>query len=73
MRPTRTVTVRIRRDGTVLVETDGFVGPSCADVARVIERALAPKAEPEDIERSELPSYYIAAPDALAEERLDDE
>lgn len=60
MQPARSVTVRVHPDGRVEVETDGFVGPSCADVALRIAGAVTGTDDGgDDLQIDHKPAYYM--------------
>ena len=44
---TRTIEIFVTPDGKTTVRTRGFVGSSCQDASRFIERALGQRAEEE--------------------------
>jgi hypothetical protein len=61
MKLPREVVIRIRPNGKVEIETFGFVGSSCAEVAEFLERLLAGENPEEgDIQRDLKPEYYLA-------------
>jgi hypothetical protein len=61
METPRTLKVRIHPDGKVELETDGFVGPSCADLTRKLATILAGSGAPDRaIEERLKPEYYVA-------------
>lgn len=60
MKLPREVKIRIRTDGTVQVETHGFIGESCVDLSKVFEKALAGDGADGDerVTRDIQPEYY---------------
>ncbi len=61
MKLPREVVVRIRPDGKVEVETLGFVGSSCAEVAAYLERLLTgDHPDADDVRREWKAEYYLA-------------
>ena len=55
------VKIRIRPDGKVELETEGFVGSSCAEVSEFFEKLLAGSTDDEgNICREYKPEYYLA-------------
>lgn len=61
MKLPREVKIRIRPDGKVEVETHGFVGESCVNLSKVLEKALAGDGPDGDerIARELQPEYYV--------------
>jgi hypothetical protein len=60
MKLPREVVIRIRPNGKVEIETFGFVGTSCAEIAEFLERILAGEnPEQDDIQRDLKPEYYL--------------
>lgn len=60
----REITIRVRPDGKVEVETLGFTGQSCLEVSAFLERLLAGDAAGrDDVQRDLKPEYYLAEQD----------
>jgi hypothetical protein len=56
----RQVTIRVRPDGKVEVETSGFVGKSCAELSEYLEKLLAgEQPQAEDVQREFTADYYL--------------
>jgi hypothetical protein len=61
LRLPREVKIRIRPDGKVEIETEGFVGKSCAEVAGFLERLLAgEQPDADDVQHEFKAEYYLA-------------
>ena len=74
MQPTRELKVRIHPDGRVEVETDGFVGPSCANVSQLLAEAVAgPDAAQDDVSIRFKPAYYMREDRISLEDEVKDE
>ena len=57
----REIKIRIRPDGNVELETEGFVGSSCAEVSEFFEKLLTGDAGGDGSVHRELkPEYYLA-------------
>lgn len=68
MKLPRGVTIRIRPDGKVEVETDGFVGMACTDLTKILALALGgPSPDPTDVFEEFKPEYYITEHQNTAE------
>jgi len=56
----REIKIRIRPNGKVELETEGFVGSSCADVSEFFEKLLIGDRDNEgDVHREFKPEYYL--------------
>jgi hypothetical protein len=61
MKLPREVVVRIRPNGKVEIETFGFVGESCTEIAAYLERLLAGEnPDAEDVQQDLKAEYYLA-------------
>ena len=57
----REIKIRIRPNGKVELETEGFVGSSCAEVSEFFEKLLIGDKDNEgDVHREFKPEYYLA-------------
>ncbi len=61
MKLPREVTIRIRTDAKVEIETFGFVGEACVKLSEVLERALTAEGPDSDagVVRDLKPDYYV--------------
>ena len=60
----REISIRIRPDGKVEVETFGFTGKSCSELSEYLERVFAgDEVERDDVRRELKPEYYLAEQD----------
>jgi len=50
------IVVRIRKDGTVVIDTQGFTGSLCKEATKPLEEALG-----EVLEEKLKPEYYLEA------------
>ena len=53
------VTIRIRPDGIVEVETHGVTGSACTDISGYLERLLTGGGGDDDVERDLKAEYYL--------------
>jgi len=57
----REVKIRIRPDGKVELETEGFIGSSCAEVSEFFEKLLTGSTDDDgSVNRQYKPEYYLA-------------
>ena len=57
----REIKIRIRPNGKVELETEGFVGSSCAEVSEFFEKLLTgSNNDDESVHREYKPEYYLA-------------
>ncbi|MGH7582204.1 MAG: DUF2997 domain-containing protein [Gemmatimonadales bacterium] len=68
MKTSRTLTVRIHPDGRVELDTEGFVGQSCADLSRQLAALLAGRDAPDGAIEEHLKPEYYAVEDQVVEE-----